>query len=69
MHCNAAGLIARYCSVTEAHMASVGKEMRDLFTAGDAEWRDLTSDRTGVRCARQAHDDKALSQCCSAITR
>ena len=48
-HCTAAGLIARYCSVTEAGLASIGKEIRDLFTAGDAQWRDLMSDKRGVR--------------------
>ena len=63
-HCEAAGLIARHCSVSEATLASVGKELRDLFTAGDAEWRDLMSDRRGIRCARNAHSDADLAACC-----
>jgi hypothetical protein len=63
-HCTAAGLIARYCSVTEASMASIGKELRDLFTAGDAQWRDLLSDKRGVSCARQSRNDQELSACC-----
>jgi hypothetical protein len=67
-HCKAAGLIARYCSVTEAGMASIGKEVRDLFTGGDAEWRDLVSDRRGVRCARLAHNDTDLAACCAPAT-
>ena len=68
-HCEAAGLIARHCSVTEAAMASVGKEVRDLFTAGDAEWRDLMSDRRGIRCARDASSDPELAACCESIAR
>jgi hypothetical protein len=63
-HCIAAGLIARHCSVSEAMMASVGKEIEDLFGAGDAEWRDLGSDRRGVHCARQAASDPELRSCC-----
>lgn len=67
-HCLAAGLIARYCSVTEATLASVGKELKDLFGRGDAEWRDLQSDRRGIHCARDSRDDAALSECCMKTT-
>ncbi|HEY4366329.1 MAG TPA: hypothetical protein VGN07_03785 [Steroidobacteraceae bacterium] len=63
-HCIAAGLIARHCSVTEAGMASVGKELKDLFGHGDAEWRDLQSDRRGIGCARTAATDTELRSCC-----
>ncbi|HEY6642218.1 hypothetical protein [Povalibacter sp.] len=63
-HCIAAGLIARYCSVTEATLASVGKEARDLLGSGDADWRDLTADRRGIRCARNVITDEALQACC-----
>ena len=63
-HCVAAGLIARYCSVTEAAVASIGKELRDLFTPGDASWRDLHNDRAGIHCARTAHDDEQVRECC-----
>jgi len=63
-HCLAAGLIARYCSRSEAWMASVGKEIRDATGDGDAEWRDLTSDRRGMRCASAAASDEQLRVCC-----
>lgn len=66
LHCSAAGLIARYCSVTEAYLASAAKEFRDLFTAGNAELRDLQSDRRGVRCAHQSRNDAELFICCTA---
>jgi hypothetical protein len=64
-HCFAAGLIARHCSVGEAMMASVGKELRDTFGAGDAQWQDLVADRRGIRCAQQASSDAELERCCS----
>ncbi|MBM0108019.1 hypothetical protein JM946_25085 [Steroidobacter sp. S1-65] len=64
-HCLAAGLIARYCSGSEAYMAGLGKELRDLFGAGDANWEDWRADRAGIGCARRAGDDEALAQCCS----
>lgn len=64
-HCIAAGLIARHCSVTEAGMASIGKEFKDLFGHGDAQWRDLRSDGRGVRCARNASSDTELRSCCT----
>lgn len=63
-HCLAAGLIARYCSGSEAYMAGAGKELRDLVTGGDAEWSDWRADRVGIDCARHASDDVALATCC-----
>ena len=64
-HCLAAGLIARYCSRTEAYIAGAGKEVRDLFTGGDAEWADWRADRVGIACARRTDDDQQLAACCS----
>jgi hypothetical protein len=64
-HCLAAGLIARYCSTTEAHLAAAGKEFRDLLSRGDASRVDWQASRVGIRCARSTHDDQALSACCS----
>jgi hypothetical protein len=63
-HCLAAGLIARYCSGTEAYMAGASKELRDLLGAGDPEWSDWRADRIGIDCARHAGDDVALAACC-----
>jgi hypothetical protein len=65
-HCIAGGLIARYCSVTEAYLAGAGKEVRDLFSRGDtAEWQDWQADRVGIECARETKDDAAVAQCCA----
>ena len=64
-HCMAAGLIARYCSISEAWLASIAKEVGDLFGPGRAEWRDLQSDGRGIRCARLAEDTAALRRCCT----
>lgn len=63
-HCVASGLIARYCSVTEAYLAGAGKELRDMMGPGDAEWRDWVSDRAGIACARRTGGDDALIACC-----
>ena len=63
-HCVAAGLIAHRCSVTEAWLASYGKELRDLFGPGDAEWRDVRSDRRGIECAQSATSASDLVACC-----
>lgn len=64
-HCLAAGLIARYCSGSEAYLAAAGKELRDLLGAGTAEWEDWRADRIGIHCARHASDDDALATCCA----
>ena len=66
-HCLAAGLIARYCSISEAWLASIAKEVRDLLGPGQAEWRDLAADRRGIGCARQATDDDSLATCCQQV--
>jgi hypothetical protein len=63
-HCIAAGLIAQRCSLSEARLASYGKELRDLLGPGDAEWRDLRSDRRGMTCARSATGARELIACC-----
>jgi hypothetical protein len=63
-HCLAAGTIARYCSITEAYLAGMGKEISDFFTRGDAQWSDWRADRDGIACARVAHDDADLALCC-----
>jgi hypothetical protein len=65
-HCLAAGLIARQCSVTEAMLASIGKEIEDVFGAGDAQWRDLAADRHGLHCGRTASSDAQIVDCCAA---
>jgi hypothetical protein len=63
-HCVASGLVARYCSLTEAYLAGAGKEIRDLIGPGDAQWRDWRADRAGIACAREAESDDALVKCC-----
>ncbi|HWK50999.1 MAG TPA: hypothetical protein VNR40_13995 [Steroidobacter sp.] len=63
-HCLAGGLIARYCSGTEAYMAGAGKELKDLLGGGDPEWADWRADRVGIACARSASDDDELARCC-----
>jgi len=65
-HCLAAGMIARYCSTSEAYIAGVGKEFTDLFDGGDAEWGDLVADHLGIRCEAPASSDAALQRCCAA---
>ncbi len=68
-HCLAAGLIARHCSVSEAWLASIAKEIADVFGPGDADWSDLAADRRGIGCARQAQDDAGLAACCQPSAR
>jgi hypothetical protein len=64
-HCLASGLIARYCSLSEAYIAGVGKEVRDLLGPGDFEWADWQADRVGIACARHAESDEAIADCCT----
>src|SRR4026208_2477272 len=46
-HCIAGGLIARFCSPTEARLAGLGKEVRDAFGPGDADWAGSQAARAG----------------------
>jgi hypothetical protein len=66
-HCLAAGMIARYCSVGEAKLASWGKEIADALGRGDADRRDLAADYAGIDCARRARDDAGLQECCAGL--
>ena len=63
-HCIAAGLIARRCSTTESALASLGKEIADVFGRGDAEMSDLSADREGVRCAGLTSSEAEMLRCC-----
>jgi hypothetical protein len=63
-HCIAGGLIARLCSPTEARLAGLGKELRDTFGAGDADWADWQATRSGVRCAASRPDMASIVACC-----
>jgi hypothetical protein len=64
-HCISGGLIARYCSPTEARLAGIGKEIRDAFTAGDVERADVQATFAGVQCARSASDVATIEACCA----
>jgi hypothetical protein len=64
-HCLAAGGIARQCGAMDARMASIGKEVQDAFSAGDASWSDWRADRAGMRCAKHAASGEDLAVCCA----
>lgn len=63
-HCLASAAIAWRCSVIEAYGAGIAKEIKDMFGHGDAEWADLRADAAGVRCARSAHNESDIRECC-----
>lgn len=63
-HCLTSAAIAQRCSVAEAYVAGAGKEVRDLFTGGDAEWADWRADRAGIACAKQSKNTEVVSMCC-----
>ena len=65
-HCMIAAGIAQRCSVFEADLAGLGKELNDLFARdGDASWADWRADRAGIRCARHGRDPAVLAACCA----
>ncbi len=68
-HCLAAGLIARYCSPSEGWLAVVGKEARDVVWPGDADVRDISAGREGLRCAKGRADDRTIEICCAQAAR
>jgi hypothetical protein len=66
MHCLVSAGIAQRCSIFEADLAGLGKEMHDLFTAGhDASWADWSADRAGIRCASRGRNPEVLAACCA----
>jgi hypothetical protein len=64
-HCLTAGSIAQRCSVLEADLAGIGKELSDIFDHGDPSWADWRADRVGIRCAKQGRDPPQLATCCT----
>jgi hypothetical protein len=63
-HCLAAGLIAHYCSRSEAYLAGYGKEFTDIFDGGDPAIGDIKADLIGIRCAAVSVTTDALASCC-----
>jgi hypothetical protein len=68
-HCIAGGLIARFCSPTEARLSGLAKELRDVFSAGDADWSDWQATRAGVRCSAPGADVASIVACCDEAQR
>lgn len=66
LHCLASAQIAQQCSVAEAYVAGIGKELSDLFGHGDAEWADWQADRAGVSCGRMQNGPSGIQACCTA---
>ena len=64
-HCLAAGMIAHYCSRTEAYIAGYGKEFTDIFDGGDPEIGDIRADLLGIHCAAVSTTTDALAGCCA----
>ena len=42
----------------------LGKELRDAFGRGDADWSDWRATRSGVRCATPGSDVASIIACC-----
>lgn len=63
-HCTVSALIAQRCSLFEAYVAGIGKEVTDAFGGGDPEWTDWRADRVGIRCAEQNKDLAGIAACC-----
>ena len=66
LHCLASAQIAQQCSVLEAYMAGIGKEVSDMFGNGDPEWADWQADRVGVSCGRKQQGVENIEACCMA---
>ena len=66
LHCLVSAQIALQCSLTEAYLAGMGKEVLDLFGHGDAEWADWQADRVGIHCGRSHDQATDIEACCAA---
>ena len=66
LHCLATVQITRQCSISEAYLAGIGKELSDLFGNGDAEWAEWQADRAGVSCGRAQNSMEDIQACCAA---
>ena len=64
LHCLGAAQIARVCSVAEARMAGLGKELADALGTGDADPEDARASMAGIECARDAADEAQVEACC-----
>lgn len=65
-HCMVAGEIYKQCGPVSANVASIGKEIQDVFGPGNAEWDDLKADYAGIDCAANPECNQSLEECCIA---
>jgi RHS repeat-associated protein len=68
-HCMAGGEIYRECGPLTAYAASIGKEIKDMFSPGDTSWGDLMATFEGIDCAKNPGQDECgkplpLEDCC-----
>jgi hypothetical protein len=68
-HCALSCQLALRCSALDTMNLGILKEVWDLFTPGNAEWKDIEADATGIRFAitKQAVSDKECNNSCSNI--
>lgn len=68
-HCALSCQLALKCSTIDTMNLGVLKEVWDLFSPGNAEWRDLEANAIGIRFAktRQAVSDKECNNSCKNI--
>jgi uncharacterized protein RhaS with RHS repeats len=57
-HCVIACKISQTCGDNAARLASIGKEIIDLFGPGNAEIADLVADQRGIDCAQKIRSGK-----------
>lgn len=66
MHCSTSCMLTLRCGPKQAMAIGYLKEFQDIFTPGDADWKDIVADRTGISIAvhkRALNDNECLEQC------
>jgi RHS repeat-associated protein len=57
-HCVVSCYIDVTCDKTTAQAAGIGKEIKDIFGPGNAEWADWQADKEGIRCGENIKKNK-----------
>lgn len=66
MHCTASCRLTLRCHSSNVLAIGYAKEIQDLFTPGDAEWKDIVADVKGINLVlhkRAENDKECFEQC------
>jgi hypothetical protein len=63
-HCSVSCIVAYNCSRTGSFLIGALKEFQDIFTKGDADWKDMKANRSGIKFSKIVDNENECFDAC-----